>query len=108
MASEPEVPFDSGDRKAVKEKQTKAQREEKQRNNDMRFVMSTAEGRRMLVWLLEVTKLYHDTFSTNALAMANSAGTRKVGLILTDAMAAADPQGWVAMQLEVLNPNKEA
>lgn len=99
--------YDSGDVKQVKQRRQKAANKDTQRKNDMKTLLSMPEGRRILTWILELTGPYRDIFSTNALTMGNLSGQRVIGLKLTDAMAVADPEAWVAMQLEILNPNKE-
>lgn len=105
-APEPE-PYDSGDQKQVKKKRDKAANKDTQRRNDFKTLLGMAEGRRVLLWILEQTGPYRGSFATNALQMAYQEGLRKTGLVLTDEMATADPEAWVRMQLEILTP-KEA
>lgn len=100
-------PYDSGDVKQVRKKREKAANKDVQRGNDIKTLMGMPEGRRVFTWLLESTGPYRTSFSTNALTMAYQEGLRKMGLVLTDQMAAADPESWVQMQLEILKP-KEA
>ena len=100
-------PYNSGDARQVSKKREKAANKDTQRRNDFKTLLATAEGRRVLLWMLEQTGPYRGSFATNALQMAYQEGLRKLGLILTDEMAAADPEAWVRMQLEILTP-KEA
>jgi hypothetical protein len=99
--------FDSGDLKQVKRKQAKGAAQERQLLNDFCAVMASPEGRRVMVWLLEQTGPYRSSFATNALQMAYQEGIRKLGLIVTDKMASASPETWVAMQLELLSPKED-
>lgn len=99
--------YDSGDVKQVKRKRERAASKDEQRRNDFKTLLGMAEGRRILCWILEQTGPYRGSFATNALQMAYAEGLRKLGLVITDEMAAADPEAWVAMQLAILVPTKE-
>lgn len=100
------VPYDSGDIKQVKRQQQKVQSKEERLTNAFINLMASPDGRLVFGWLLEQTGPYRSSFATNALQMAYQEGLRKLGLILTDRMAAADPKAWVAMQLEIINPTE--
>lgn len=98
--------YDSGDPKQVKRKRERGVSKDTQRKNDFRTLLGMAEGRRVFTWMLEQAGPYRTSFSTNALSMAYQEGIRKLGLQLTDQIANADPEAWVAMQLEILTPKE--
>jgi hypothetical protein len=98
--------FNSGDPKSVAKRQSRAEAEAMQHRNDVRSVLATVEGRRVVYDLLGKFGLYHDTFSTNALSMSNLSGMRKSALILLAEVEAADPMAFILMQQE--NITKEA
>lgn len=98
--------YDSGDERQVREKRRKQATEQDQRKADLRTLMSMPEGRRTLIWLLGLTGPYRTSFATNALQMAHLEGVRSVGLQLTDALAGVDPEGWVRMQLDIMQPKE--
>lgn len=98
--------YDSGDERQVREKRKKAATKDEQRRADLLTLLAMPEGRRTFVWLLELTGPYRTSFATNALQMAYSEGLRKLGLQLTDELASADPEAWVRMQLEIMQPKE--
>lgn len=102
MPTVPVEPEDSGSNKQASKRKDKVKRLTGQRKSDLRVLMGMAEGRRTLTWLMEETGPYRGSFATNALSMAYTEGQRRLGLVLTDAIADADPEGWVQMHLEIL------
>ena len=69
---------------------------------DLRSVMDTPSGRRVMWRLLEQTSVYRSTFNTNALAMAYAEGGRQVGLAVLQSIIDATPHRFFDMQTENL------
>jgi len=92
--------------KKQKEDEEKYQREKKLRISDLRKILNTPEGRRMVWNELERAKVFADFFSTNALEMARFCGERKVGLSLLADIMEAKPEAFYSMYLEETSKTK--
>jgi hypothetical protein len=67
---------------------------------DLNWVMADPRGRRFMWRLMGFCGIHQDSFSTNALTMANAEGRRKVGLFLEVETLTACPGSFLAMQAE--------
>lgn len=67
---------------------------------DLRALLATPEGRRVLWRCLEFTDLYHCAAEADERADHARRGQRKVGVWLLQEIAAADPERWLLMQRE--------
>src|ERR1041385_4249481 len=91
---------------AADAKRSDAQRARQEKaDNDLRFVMSDARGRRVLWALLEDAGVYRSTFNTDALAMAHSEGKRDTGLRLLDRLLRVTPGEYLKAQEENISGN---
>lgn len=72
--------------------------------NDLRWVMSTKQGRRFMHRLLSGAGVFQLSFNTNALTMAFNEGGRNIGLNLVGQVNEACPDRYT----EMLNEQKEA
>lgn len=97
--------------RAEREKASKAQRE-----NDLRSVMGTVEGRRVFWRLLEDCRIWGSSFSETAVVAAHSEGRRSVAIDLVNEMQRLAPSEYFAMltehrpvlkQMEVDDPPEE-
>ena len=59
--------------------------------NDLRKVLATVEGQRLLWGLLEDCRVYSHGFSTDPLLMAFESGKRSIGIGLIQRVMAIDP-----------------
>lgn len=66
---------------------------------DMKFILSTSQGRRMLWRYLEHCGIYKDSFTGNSATFYNE-GRRAVGIKLLDDITAADPDTYLTMMKE--------
>jgi hypothetical protein len=80
MAQNDQKPYDAGDEKDVAQAKRKEHNETKQEINDLHAIMDTKAGRRTMWRLLSKCGVYHESFSPDALLMANREGSRKIGL----------------------------
>ena len=75
--------YDSSDKKAVKKAKQKERNAEQTRLNDFEFVMSSAQGRRFVNRILEISGVFQSTFVRgDAHATSFKEGQRNVGLVL--------------------------
>lgn len=80
MAQNDSKPYDAGDEKDVAKARRKAHNESKQEISDLHAIMNTAAGRRTMWRLLSNCGIYHESYSSDPLLMANREGSRKIGL----------------------------
>ena len=81
---------------------------QQQRDNDLRAVLSTAEGRRMLWWLLDdLCGLHSSAFGGNTADLTFREGRRDVGVKLMQHAQAVAPDSYVASLLEHVAAAKE-
>jgi len=95
---------------ASNEGQVKGQRKQEnlravQDGMDLSWVMGDPRGRRFVWRLIGFCGIHQDSFSTNALTMANAEGRRKVGLFLEVEILTACPGSFLAMQAEAQKEN---
>lgn len=72
--------------------------------NDLRWVMSTKQGRRFMWRLLGEAGVYRLSFNTNNAVMAFNEGARNIGLSLVTSIVEACPDRYAEMR----NEQKEA
>lgn len=78
-----------------------AQRAARERDdNDLRFVMSDARGRRFVWELLGAAGVFRSSFATDALVMAHNEGKRDTGLRLLDRLLRVAPAEYRMAQEE--------
>jgi len=87
------------------EEQEAARREEQQRIRmlqaqeveDLKWLMGTKRGRRIVHRQLERAGVWQLSFNTNAMTMAFNEGRRNEGLALTNKLMIACPEQWALM-----------
>lgn len=82
-------------------------REREQQLTDLREVLATPQGRRVLWRLLGFTELYHCALEQDERADHARRGQRKVGVWLLQEICAADPEMWLQMQREASSMNAQ-
>lgn len=94
-------PFDIGAVKARDTQRSDKQRAERERDdNDIRFVMADARGRRFVWGLLATAGIYRSSFATDPLVMAHAEGKRDTGLRLLDRLLRVTPGDYRKAQEE--------
>jgi hypothetical protein len=99
VSDEPLV-TNASDEKQVKEAGKRRKVKDAEEITDLREVLKTPAGRRVLWRVLELCRAEQISFSTNALQMAFNEGHRNVGVQVKLAIVSADPALWTAMQEE--------
>jgi len=87
-------------RQAVHKEESKRDRE----LNDVRFILSSAQGRRFYWRLLSSSRMFETSFTGNSTTFFNE-GMRNVGLIFMGDLSEADPDAYIKMMKE--NKTKE-
>ena len=90
------------------QEQEAARRDEQQRirvqrlqeEEDLKWLMGTKRGRRIMHRQLERAGVWQLSFNTNAMTMAFNEGRRNEGLALTNKLMAACPEQWAQMMKE--------
>jgi hypothetical protein len=77
--------------------QRKAQLRAEQEIEDIKWLVSSKQGRRVVWRLLEKAGVFRTSFSTNALQMAMSEGNRSYGLFWLNEVMASCPDKFVLM-----------
>jgi hypothetical protein len=93
----------SSDEEQVKKAEKKEAFKANQNVDDMRFILSNAQGRRVLKKYLEACGVFRTSFSENVNQTLFLEGQRNVGLMLLNDINAADPMAYVKM----MNESKE-
>lgn len=93
-------PDNVADGKAVDEKRKRTKREDRERQDALRALMGTKQGRSWLWWLLEKCHVNHTSFDVNPSLMAFREGERNIGLIVTAEAIAASPGLYLKMREE--------
>lgn len=90
------------------EKQAKEQRrKEAERRSDIRWLMSTARGRRIMWGILSQCGTFARSIDTNALIMASHEGRRSIGASLFGIIMQACPEQYITMTTENTNQKSE-
>ena len=76
-----------------------------QRDEDLRFIMSTEIGRRFVWGLLGDSGLYQSSFTGNSTTFYNE-GRRAVGTEMLARVVAAAPEQYLDMQREAFNASR--
>lgn len=93
--------FDIDATKARDTQRTDASRAERERaDNELRFVMADARGRRFVWQLLGDAGIYRSSFATDPLVMAHAEGKRDTGLRLLDRILRVTPGDYLKAQEE--------
>ncbi len=97
---EPKEPYNASEEAHVRAGRRKAKLERDQHLADVRLVMDTIGGRRVVWGLLEAAKIFHPTFAQDPYLTAWQEGGRNLGLrILSDVMEAC-PDLYLKAQAE--------
>lgn len=97
-------PFELHDAEQLELKtKTAADNKRKQADEDLRFVLSSGQGRRVLYDIISGCGIYHSSFSTDALQMAFKEGRRNEGLKLITKIDAVSPGAYSKMIEEQRN-----
>lgn len=91
------------DEEQVKKAEKKEAFKSHQNIDDMRFILSTVQGRRVLKKYLETCGVFRTSFSENVNQTLFLEGQRNVGLMLLNDINSADPMAYVKM----INEGKE-
>lgn len=83
------------------------QRARMERAEDVKKLMSSIWGRRLMWGFLADAKTYQSTFSTNAMTMAHEEGRRKFGLELLAYIQCTCPELYVVMLQEGMKRQKQ-
>jgi hypothetical protein len=79
---------------------TLAERIEERELNDLRRVMATAEGRRIVWWVLELGGAFRSVFDPNPQVMSFNEGGRNVALKILHRIEQAQPDRLAQMMAE--------
>lgn len=94
-------PFDIDATNARDTQRSDASRAERERaDNELRFVMGDARGRRFVWGLLASAGIYRSSFATDPLVMAHAEGKRDTGLRLLDRLLRVTPGDYLKAQQE--------
>ena len=93
-----------GQEQARKEAQERAVVVAKTDEEDIKWLMSSKRGRRIVYGLLERAGIWRLSFNTNALQMAFNEGNRNEGLALMAKLMAGCPESYAVM-LKEQQPN---
>lgn len=93
----------SEDRALLDKKERAQENAERTREKDLQKILSLAEGRRYLWYLLSKTGLYETSFATHSNQMAFNEGERNVGLRLQKEIMEADAEA----HLKMINEEKK-
>lgn len=96
-----DAPFDIDAVNARDTQRSDAQRAERERaDNELRFVMADARGRRFVWQLLADAGIYRSSFAPDPLVMAHAEGKRDTGLRLLDRILRVAPGDYLKAQEE--------
>lgn len=90
----------AGDRKAIRRKEKEARQAERAREDVVRNLMSTMQGREFVWNILEDCRIFSSTFNGDALQSAFNEGRRSAGLALLAAIMQSCPDQYIAAQRE--------
>jgi hypothetical protein len=90
------------------EEAAQVERDNKVRLSDMRKILSLAEGRRYVWYLLEKCGVYTQSFSLNTLQMAHNEGQRFIGIALLSDVELAKPGTVNQMMSEAMSKKNSA
>ncbi len=91
--------YDPHNPEDVKKSQEEINRNLKQQNEDIQWVLSTVQGRRFVWRMLSICRVFRISFTGNSETFFNE-GARNVGLKLYDAVLSADEQAYLKMRNE--------
>lgn len=94
-------PFDIDASKARDTQRADKSRTERERDdNDLRFIMADARGRRFIWQQLATAGIYRSSFAADPLVMAHAEGKRDTGLRLLDRLLRVTPGDYLKAQEE--------
>ena len=85
--------------RAQDETQAKEKLQREQNEDDIRWLMSTAQGRRIMARLLHVTGTQRSSFTGNSTTFFNE-GARSIGLLYTEEVLRIAPDDYLKMLKE--------
>lgn len=96
-------PIDLAAAKAARDlAETEAAKLREQEVSDFRWVVQDGRGRRFIWRLMREARVFHSSFSAEALTMAHHEGQREQGLKLLNELLELCPEKW----LEMINDQK--
>lgn len=94
-------PFDNRGQERTRQQAADAAQEARDlQNADLRTLMGTAPGQRVMWWLMELAGVYRSSFNHSGSVMAFNEGQRNIGLVLVNRLNDACPQQFAAMLIE--------
>lgn len=92
--------YDASDPDQVAKRKGDEKRQREREVNDLRAVLQTDQGRRVMWRLLEHCGVFRSTFTGHGARDAFNEGARNVGLFVMGELIAADPDALTAMMQE--------
>lgn len=92
--------YDASDAAQVAKRQGEEKRRRDRDADDMRAVLGTDQGRRVIWRLMEHCGVFRSTFTGHGARDAFNEGARNVGLFVMGEMIAADPDALTSMMQE--------
>lgn len=99
--------FDAGDEVAVKKRNKKIKTQENIIDDDLVFVMSTAQGRRFVQRVMDESKMMASDIFTGNSSTFERLGRRAVGIWLYEEIMRVSPKEFISMMQEKLNNESE-
>lgn len=96
--------FNAADHKQVKERERKVKRNRAQELLDLKAVLATVEGRRILWRFMGECGVEQTTFNPNAAMAAYASGRRDAGQMLKGWIVEADERAYLTMMQESFSP----
>jgi hypothetical protein len=94
------APFNAGDPADVRDRETAARRERNKQLDDLRDVLATQAGRRVMWRLLDHCGVFRSTFTGHGGRDAFNEGARNVGLFILTELTDADADVFATMLKE--------
>lgn len=88
--------------------QARDRRAREEQLNDLRILMNTPSGRRLVWRFVGACNVLSSGFNTNAMQMAHSSGWRDAGLWWWNEITQACPEKFAVMRNEAIKAGKEA
>lgn len=97
MANEKSFVKNAGDPKQVRDGKVKEQSKRDEELADMRFILSSVEGRRFIWRYLSRCRIFEVSYLGNANDTIFNEGSREIGLRILDEVTHADPRAYMKM-----------
>jgi len=86
-------------KEAISKKEKDVKNYELQEQADLKFVLASAQGRRILWKYLSVSGVYEQSFTGNSTTFFNE-GRRSIGLLILADIMEANPESYLQMMME--------